>query len=120
MAERRTGAEAPLPGFGPADEPALPPARRPLAARMRPRSLAEVVGHAGLLGPEALLPSRAPKALAWPFAATISMLSQFFHMLPNSSSLRPRSSPWKISLPKDYFAELGIRAPALQYNPCAI
>ena len=56
MAERRTGAEAPLPGFGPADEPALPPARRPLAARMRPRALAEVVGHAALLGPDALLP----------------------------------------------------------------
>ena len=56
MAERRTGAEAPLPGFGPAEEPALPSARRPLAARMRPRALAEVVGHAALLGPDALLP----------------------------------------------------------------
>jgi putative ATPase len=56
VAERRTGTDAPLPGFGPAEEPALPPARRPLAARMRPRALAEVVGHAALLGPDALLP----------------------------------------------------------------
>ena len=56
MAERRTGTDAPLPGFGPAEVPALPPARRPLAARMRPRSLAEVVGHAALLGADALLP----------------------------------------------------------------
>ena len=56
MADRRTGADAPLPGFGPAADPDLPPRRRPLAARMRPRSLQEVVGHATLLGPEALLP----------------------------------------------------------------
>lgn len=34
----------------------LPPAPRPLAARMRPRSLSEVVGQDHLLGPEALLP----------------------------------------------------------------
>lgn len=34
----------------------MPARRRPLAARMRPRTLAEVVGHASLLGPEALLP----------------------------------------------------------------
>ena len=56
MAERRTAADAALPGLGPAEDPALPPARRPLAARMRPRRLAEVVGHAALLGPDALLP----------------------------------------------------------------
>ena len=42
--------------MGPAEEPGLPARRRPLAARMRPRSLAEVVGHGALLGPSALLP----------------------------------------------------------------
>lgn len=56
MAGRGTGADESLPGLG-REEPAdVPPARRPLAARMRPRSLTEVVGHAALLGPEALLP----------------------------------------------------------------
>lgn len=34
----------------------LPAARKPLAARMRPISLSEVVGHKDLLGPKALLP----------------------------------------------------------------
>jgi len=56
VAERRRGAGDSLPGMGPAAEPASPPRRRPLAARMRPRSLVEVVGHAALLGPAALLP----------------------------------------------------------------
>ena len=56
MAERgATGGDS-LPGMGPAEEPGLPARRRPLAARMRPRSLAEVVGHGALLGPSALLP----------------------------------------------------------------
>lgn len=48
---------------GPEDREALPglvdpvpPARQPLAARMRPRRLAEVVGHRALLGEGALLP----------------------------------------------------------------
>ena len=48
----------------PADAPGSAPeptagsggAHRPLAVRMRPRTLAEVIGHEHLLGPEALLP----------------------------------------------------------------
>jgi len=43
-----------LPGME--GDPDLPPARRPLAARMRPRCLAEMVGHQALLGEAALLP----------------------------------------------------------------
>ena len=56
MAERRQGSDDALPGFGQGAADPLPESRRPLASRMRPRSLAEVVGHAALLGPEALLP----------------------------------------------------------------
>lgn len=41
-----------LPGLGAGG----PPAREPLAARMRPRRLAEMVGHAALIGEGALLP----------------------------------------------------------------
>lgn len=41
-----------MPGLG---DP-LPPQRQPLAARMRPRGLSEVVGHRALLGEDALLP----------------------------------------------------------------
>lgn len=43
-----------LPGIDGAE--VLPPVRRPLAARMRPRCLAEMVGHQALLGEAALLP----------------------------------------------------------------
>jgi len=43
--------ERALPGLG----DSLPPPRPPLAARMRPRRLSEVVGHRHLLGDEALL-----------------------------------------------------------------
>jgi len=46
--------QAGLPGLGESAD--LPPLRRPLAARMRPASLAEVVGHRLLLGEGALLP----------------------------------------------------------------
>ena len=56
MAERRLGSDDALPGLGQGVPDAIPERRRPLASRMRPRNLAEVVGHAGLLGPEALLP----------------------------------------------------------------
>ena len=57
MAASHHGSDASLPGFGQAEPaPEVPPRRRPLAARMRPRNLAEVVGHAALLGPDALLP----------------------------------------------------------------
>ena len=46
-----------MPGFGQAEpSPEVPARRRPVAARMRPRNLSEVVGHAALLGPNALLP----------------------------------------------------------------
>ena len=57
MAAAHQGSDASLPGFGQA-EPAseVPTRRRPVAARMRPRNLTEVVGHAALLGPNALLP----------------------------------------------------------------
>jgi len=44
--------EGALPGLG---DP-VSPARQPLAARMRPRRLSEVVGHRALLGEGALLP----------------------------------------------------------------
>jgi len=51
------GSDTSLPGFGQAEPaPDVPARRRPLAARMRPRNLTEVVGHAALLGPNALLP----------------------------------------------------------------
>ena len=56
MAERRLGSDDALPGLGQGVPDAIPERRRPLASRMRPRNLTEVVGHAGLLGPEALLP----------------------------------------------------------------
>ena len=56
MAERRQGSDDALPGLGQGVPDAIPERRRPLASRMRPRNLAEVVGHAALLGPEALLP----------------------------------------------------------------
>ncbi len=56
MAERRPSTEDGLPGLGSGTPEPVPERRRPLAARMRPRRLAEVVGHAALLGPEALLP----------------------------------------------------------------
>ena len=57
MGAAHHGSDTSLPGFGQV-EPALdvPARRRPLAARMRPRNLTEVVGHAALLGPNALLP----------------------------------------------------------------
>ena len=47
-------AEAPA-GRGPA-APSIKPAFQPLAARMRPRTLAEVVGQDHLLQPGSLLP----------------------------------------------------------------
>jgi putative ATPase len=51
------GSDTSLPGFGQVESaPDVPARRRPLAARMRPRNLTEVVGHAALLGPNALLP----------------------------------------------------------------
>jgi putative ATPase len=51
------GSDTSLPGFGQMEPaPDVPARRRPLAARMRPRNLTEVVGHAALLGPNALLP----------------------------------------------------------------
>lgn len=56
MAERRQGSDDALPGLGQGVPDAIPERRRPLASRMRPRNLSEVVGHAALLGPEALLP----------------------------------------------------------------
>ncbi|MFM9000749.1 MAG: AAA family ATPase, partial [Opitutia bacterium] len=56
MAGRGTGADESLPGLGREEPAEVPAARRPLAARMRPRTRAEVVGHAALLGPDALLP----------------------------------------------------------------
>ena len=56
MAELRSGSDEALPGLGQGVPDAIPARRRPLAARMRPRNLTEVVGHAGLLGEEALLP----------------------------------------------------------------
>ncbi|MFM7743594.1 MAG: replication-associated recombination protein A [Verrucomicrobiota bacterium] len=56
MAERRQGSEEALPGLGQGSPAVIPERRRPLASRMRPRDLTEVVGHAALLGPEALLP----------------------------------------------------------------
>jgi len=56
VAGRGTGADESLPGLGREEAAEVPAARRPLAARMRPRSLGEVVGHAALLGPDALLP----------------------------------------------------------------
>ena len=56
MAERRQGSDDALPGLGQGVPDAIPERRRPLASRMRPRNLTEVVGHAALLGPEALLP----------------------------------------------------------------
>ncbi len=57
MAATHSGAEGALPGFGsPEPYPEVLARRRPLAARMRPVSLQEVVGHRALLGPEALLP----------------------------------------------------------------
>lgn len=48
------GGQESLPGIS--DPASAPPARRPLAARMRPRRLSEVVGHGDLLGEKALLP----------------------------------------------------------------
>ena len=56
MAARHDGSGDGLPGLGDGAPDDLPVRRRPLAARMRPRALAEVVGHAALLGPDALLP----------------------------------------------------------------
>ena len=56
MAERRQGSDDALPGLGQGVPDDIPERRRPLASRMRPRNLSEVVGHAALLGPEALLP----------------------------------------------------------------
>lgn len=57
MAAAHQGSDASLPGFGQAEPaPEVPARRRPLASRMRPRNLTEVVGHAALLGPNALLP----------------------------------------------------------------
>jgi len=56
VAERRNGSDDALPGLGQGVPDAVPERRRPLASRMRPRNLSEVVGHAALLGPEALLP----------------------------------------------------------------
>ena len=56
MAEPRSQKDESLPGLGQGTPDDLPARRRPLASRMRPRSLTEVVGHAALLGPEALLP----------------------------------------------------------------
>lgn len=44
-----------LPGMGEPAQTEIPPARRPLAARMRPRALAEVVGHDALLGKDSIL-----------------------------------------------------------------
>ena len=49
--------ELPLePAGGRASEPPKPRAFSPLAARMRPRALSEVVGHANILGEGCLLP----------------------------------------------------------------
>lgn len=46
-----------LPGFSMSSEDsAIPVGRKPLAARMRPTKLTEVVGHPSLLGVDALLP----------------------------------------------------------------
>lgn len=56
MADRLPHAEDVLPGLGQGTPAGLPERRRPLAARMRPRTLAEVVGQGALLGPAALLP----------------------------------------------------------------
>ena len=57
MGATHHGSDASLPGFGQAEPaPEVPTRRRPVAARMRPRNLSEVVGHAALLGPNALLP----------------------------------------------------------------
>ena len=57
MGAAHHGSDTSLPGFGQVEPaPDVPARRRPLAARMRPRNLTEVVGHAALLGPNALLP----------------------------------------------------------------
>ncbi len=57
MGAAHHGSDTSLPGFGQMEPaPDVPARRRPLAARMRPRNLTEVVGHAALLGPNALLP----------------------------------------------------------------
>ncbi len=57
MGAAHHGSDTSLPGFGQVESPPdVPARRRPLAARMRPRNLTEVVGHAALLGPNALLP----------------------------------------------------------------
>ena len=56
MSERSQHPEGSLPGLESGATNAVPPLRRPLAARMRPQRLDEMVGHQGLLGPQALLP----------------------------------------------------------------
>lgn len=56
MADWHQEPEHALPGLSGEGESTLPPLKKPLAARMRPERLAEVVGHASLLGPQALLP----------------------------------------------------------------
>ncbi len=52
------GGEAAEPAAGPSGDPAVEPVRvtKPLAARLRPRSLAEVVGQEHILRPGSLLP----------------------------------------------------------------
>ncbi len=55
MSQSGLRGEGSLPGLGDAVHPDIPPVRRPLAARMRPRNLTEVVGHAELLGANSIL-----------------------------------------------------------------
>lgn len=55
MSAGGTRDEGVLPGMSESTQPEVPPARRPLAARMRPRTLAEVVGHEALLGKGSIL-----------------------------------------------------------------
>ncbi len=55
MSAEGTKGEGVLPGMGESAQSEIPPARRPLAARMRPRALAEVVGHDALLGKGSIL-----------------------------------------------------------------
>ncbi len=57
MSNARAHSNGGLPGMEQAVEgEAVPASRKPLAARMRPTRLTEVVGHQSLLGPDALLP----------------------------------------------------------------
>lgn len=55
MSSGGTREEGVLPGMSEPAQQEVPPARRPLAARMRPRTLAEVVGHEALLGNGSIL-----------------------------------------------------------------